>query len=393
MPDITSPALAALIHASDLRLVLAITGGGSRAIADLLEVPGGSQTLLEAVVPYSAASMRHWLHAAPEHYCSNRTARAMAMAGYLRAQSLSAAGGSPPSPGRLTGIGCTASLASDRPKRGAHRIHVAWQTAATTATYSIELIKGRRTRAEEERLAAALILNAIGEAGDIAERLALENLPDEPLETTRTDASPACQDLFSGRATAVRHAPGEPAAFAGQIPAPAEGRRLVFPGAFNPLHEGHRAMAQVAAEMLGLPVEFELSIENVEKPPLDFFEIEQRCGQFSQRQTVWLTRAPTFDRKAAAFENATFIVGADTIRRIAEPIYYGGDSLAVVAAIERIAVAGGRFLVFGRVNQGAFETLQECNLPDCLRRISTAVPAARFRSDISSTALRRMPSN
>src|ERR1041385_7204400 len=100
MPDITSPALAALIHASDLRLVLAITGGGSRAIADLLEVPGGSQTLLEAVVPYSAASMRHWLHATPEHYCSNRTARAMAMAGYLRAQSLSAAGGSPPYPGR-----------------------------------------------------------------------------------------------------------------------------------------------------------------------------------------------------------------------------------------------------------------------------------------------------
>ena len=41
------------IHDSPTRIVLAATGGGSRAIADLLEVPGGSRTFLEAVVPYS----------------------------------------------------------------------------------------------------------------------------------------------------------------------------------------------------------------------------------------------------------------------------------------------------------------------------------------------------
>ena len=42
------------IHDSPTRIVLAASGGGSRAIADLLEVPGGSRTLLEAIVPYSA---------------------------------------------------------------------------------------------------------------------------------------------------------------------------------------------------------------------------------------------------------------------------------------------------------------------------------------------------
>ena len=35
------------------QLVVAVTGGGSQAIADLLTVPGASATVLEAVVPYS----------------------------------------------------------------------------------------------------------------------------------------------------------------------------------------------------------------------------------------------------------------------------------------------------------------------------------------------------
>ena len=43
------------IHASGKQFVVAITGGGSGAISALLEVPGGSASVLEAVVPYSAS--------------------------------------------------------------------------------------------------------------------------------------------------------------------------------------------------------------------------------------------------------------------------------------------------------------------------------------------------
>ena len=57
MPEVDAATLVARIHAAPIRLVLAITGGGSRAIAELLEVPGGSRTLLEAVVPYSSAAL------------------------------------------------------------------------------------------------------------------------------------------------------------------------------------------------------------------------------------------------------------------------------------------------------------------------------------------------
>src|SRR5260221_9460535 len=109
MSEVAATSLVAQIHAAPVKLVLAITGGGSRAIADLLDVPGGSRTLLEAVVPYSAAALRDWLSAPPVHYSSAQTARAMAVAAFLRATTLTAADQSVDT--NLAGIACTASLA------------------------------------------------------------------------------------------------------------------------------------------------------------------------------------------------------------------------------------------------------------------------------------------
>ena len=81
---LTPEQLVQQIHDSPTRIVLAAAGGGSRAIADLLEVPGGSRTLLEAVVPYSAPAMTAWLGSRPDESCSAATARAMAMVAFLR---------------------------------------------------------------------------------------------------------------------------------------------------------------------------------------------------------------------------------------------------------------------------------------------------------------------
>src|SRR3990172_3279598 len=135
------------IHAAGCGCVVALTGGGSRAIADLLEVPGASATMLEAVVPYAPEALADWLGGVVDHACSEPTARAMAMAAFERARVLSGA-----DPSTLRGIGTTASLATTRPKRGPHRIHIAWQSAQATVSYSSELARGRRTRVEEETI-------------------------------------------------------------------------------------------------------------------------------------------------------------------------------------------------------------------------------------------------
>src|SRR3954469_22816995 len=101
------------IHTSGKQLVLAVTGGGSGAISALLQVPGASASVLEAIVPYAATALVDWLGGRPDQFCSERTARAMAMAAFERARELSDAG-----PHIVRGIGATANLASNRPKRG-----------------------------------------------------------------------------------------------------------------------------------------------------------------------------------------------------------------------------------------------------------------------------------
>ena len=59
-------------------------------------------------------------------------------------------------------------------------------------------------------------------------------------------------------------------------------------------------MAEVAQAILGVPVALEVSIINVDKPPLDYAEIERRLRQFPAEQPVWLTRARHLRGEVAA---------------------------------------------------------------------------------------------
>ncbi|MCX7428277.1 MAG: hypothetical protein NTW96_21940, partial [Planctomycetia bacterium] len=268
-----------------------------------------------------------------------------------------------------------------RPRRGAHRAHVAIQTISFTATRSLVLEKGLRDRQKEEKIVTQLVLNSVAEACGLKPSLDLGLTGGEHVERAQTIAPPTWQSLLLAKTEAVRQ--GGPPEQEGE-----EGR-VIFPGAFNPLHDGHRGMAKIAEELLGRPVEFEISILNPDKPPLDYWEMKRRAGQFGPEHAVWLTRTPTFVEKARLFPGATFIVGTDTVRRIAEPRYYGDDETACRAALGRIAARGCHFLVFGRSLGTGFVSLHQIELPEPLRSICREVPAEQFREDLSSTELRR----
>ena len=271
------------INQTATHVVVAASGGGSRAISDFLERPGASRTLLEAVVPYSEAAMIAWLGGRPDHFCAVETARAMAVIALRRAQKYESA----ETP--LAGIACTAGLMTDRPRRGPHRAHLAVQTAARTAAWSLELQKGRRSRAEEEQVVGRMVLNALADACGVPAQLDLPLLEGERVEHAQTIAPQPWQDLMLERAEAVCQG-GEDRPMA-----------AIFPGAFNPLHDGHRRMAALAGEMLSVPVAVEISILNVDKPPLDYAEIERRLGQFPSQQAVWLTRPARSRRSRNGF--------------------------------------------------------------------------------------------
>lgn len=171
--------LIACIHASPGLAALVVTGGGSQALADLLAVPGASRTVLEAVVPYSAAALATFLGATPRQAVSPETAAALAHAAYLRATVLHPAGRDGRSSEPLIGVSCTAALRSDRPKKGPHRLHVGVHDDAGTRVSSLTLVKDARDRLAEERLAADLLLNTLARACDVSSELELALLTGE----------------------------------------------------------------------------------------------------------------------------------------------------------------------------------------------------------------------
>jgi len=383
--------LIAGLHASGRKAALAITGGGSGAIAELLRVPGGSRLLIEAQIPYDAQALAMFLGFAPAQASSADTAIAMARTARARAASLAPAnsdGGAELVARDLVGLGATAALVSDRPRKGEHRFHIAFANAAGIAHCTCVMAKGRRDRAAEEDLVSRAIVLWLARACgvvvpsphsllDADEHYAETVLPPVDAPTDTID------QLLAGEVDRLTVQPD------GQMMLSAPQPVVLFPGSFNPMHEGHVSLAQAAEELRQQPVAFELSVTNVDKPPLAGETVRQRLAQFTWRAPVELTRAPTFVEKARLFPGTTFVVGADTAERLFGSKYYGGDEDRMHMALEEIANSGSSFLVAVRLDAaGRVRALNDIPVPRRYADLFSEIPEHHFRVDTSSSEIR-----
>ena len=378
--------LISAVHASGRKAAIAITGGGSGAVGELLRIPGGSRLLIEAQIPYDAAALgrfsalRRRRRAAPTRRSRWRKAHGHAPPGWCRPTpiwsdsarrrrwsaiaraeaSIGFISRSPMPPASRTAPACwprEGVIARPRKSLCRARSSYGWPAPA-------ELPHRRRAACSIRtnimpRLRSPPAMRSIGswQANSIAS-------PSSPTVRgcCRRRLPLCCSRVLSTRCT-----------------------RDTSCWRASPKSSGSNRWRSKSLSRMSTSRHWRAR------------RCRHRLAQFAWKAPVELTRAPTFVEKSRLFPRTTFIIGVDTAERLFGPKYYDDDEARMHMALEEIASSGGSFLVAVRVDAaGRVRALADIPVPRRYADLFTEIPEHHFRVDISSSEIRargRAPSS
>lgn len=381
---------AELIRDSDMKpwVYVVATGGGSKIGSYLWEVPGISSVLAGESFTYSCHETDRFLQFKPDKYCSEETAIHMAMAAYMRACE------SVPSGRMPIGLAVTANVASSKEHRGDHRIHAAIITPHSRIYTHVILNKGcgHDIRGRDGRICDQVGFNLM---------LRVLGCSDIPIMVSGSDSVEMQWEHYQIIPQYVDIPETKLRELFFQHPLFTElGRFLdnvydysdvvLFPGTFNPIHDGHMFMAEAVQDIGNVSTLYMITADSPHKPPLPVVTMLAKAVKIRMsdptRCVLFTQNDPLFIDKARKFPGASFLVGADSVERLLDPRWYGGKPEAVVDMLDEFERLGTRFYVFGRDSGKGMVRMSDIPVIGHHKNMFVQMPDNKYA--ISSTQIR-----
>lgn len=208
-------------------------------------MPGASSTVLEAVVPYAVAAQTEYLGYATHASVHRATARDFAETALQRATSMCAAARVDARDGAAellpVGLAVTASLATNRARRGANRALVTTAIRGKVTLFELSLEKEHRDREGEDICVTWTMIRALSLALSEVSGIAAPDvvLPSSLLDgagegVAVTDVTPPVDPIAALIAGDVKSVTVHPS---GRRSTDCPFKGAVLAGSFNPLHE------------------------------------------------------------------------------------------------------------------------------------------------------------
>lgn len=360
------------IHATNKqagnRFVITTTGGAFSSGYYLMSRPGASSSVVQLNGPYAQEATVKFMEEPTESFASLKTANELSITSLKQCRDLLH---KDIQKYTLIGVGVTAALATNRWLKGDHRMHFVITTNINRFTFSLNLYKGSppdqetpeklfRTRSQEDELCGKLVIFGIAYICKIIPLTFFDTLIQEnflnimdkydfhnevfnnPIQRLLHSKIPEISDLRHEVVNSILVVDGK------FFVNPPLKNIVMLPGSFNPMHDGHITALQSACELNHTDGIFEMSVVNVDKPPLSFDDIIARISTFNSKPVV-LTNAPLFTDKDKLFPGVSYVIGVDTVIRLINPKYTNGDSDLMIENILKMTFNNTKFYVLPRL--------------------------------------------
>lgn len=373
----------------NVKVAMALTGGGSLAPAQKLAEGGNSGWLVDVAIPYGQEALDDYLKPYKvEKYCSWQTAEAMAAKALERCEEYH-----PEETCCGVGVSCSLAKKEDEREGRVHQIFIVFNSRSFQVRVCWSASASLLSRREEERVAADVIdmvLSAgAGEVNDHSDTkdstlfqwgLTRTRGVDLLKELARTEVAGGKFEVTTSYDDGCRYEDYLSVKEKKQdIMSSGLDRKkdiIVVSGSFNPLHAGHEHLFCEAMKWAetrpndNYAIAYELSLVNRDKPPVQYFDYTNRLEMGLKNQPLIVTNAPGFVDKYwalgdAGYRNIVFVVGSDTFNRI---------------ETKELQIMGALFIA---VNRPGFPKVNESGI-----RENYVIVPDTDSLDISSTELR-----